>query len=386
MHESSVQRQDTKSPRCHAAVTIWTWCRRRSINVQSGGGGGFGGDGAGGECDADAGAGSGGAADAAEVVQEYFAQRVSDEEDDGDAGGHLDREMGLRADGEGPTGDELGHGDVEEFPVGVLHHDEFALSVDVAEEEDGGDGDHGEESAGDGEDGGEIEAVHEGEGAEAGGDTASGGDEELGARGGLGEGVVVEAGEVFEVAELFAHGELGFAVDTVAEGDGDFGDAVGGDVCFDEKFEGDFVANGVEGVGVAEAVAAHGEEAGHGVFDGADEGFGEEGSAGGIKPAEAGPVFGAAAVAVAGADDEIGFVALELFDHGGDGVGGVAEVGVHDDDIFVVGQGHAGEDSGGEAAFADADFVSELGVSQGEVVQDFAGAVVGVVVDDDDFP
>ena len=110
---------------------------------------------------------------------------------------------------------------------------------------------------------------------------------------------------MFEVAELLFHGELGFAVDAVAEGDGDFGDAIRADVHLDEEFQGDLVADGVERIGLAESDAAEGEEAGHGVADGADKGLGEHGGADGVEPAEAGPGFGFAAGNVRAADDEI---------------------------------------------------------------------------------
>ena len=184
-----------------------------------------------------------------------------------------------------------------------------ALGADVADEKGEGHEGHGEETGGHGEGEGRRgagEALHAEDGGEAGGGAAGGGEDELEARGAFGEGVVVEAGEVFEVAELFLEGELGFTVPAVAEEDGDFDDAL--DAALDHEFEGDFVADGIEGFGIGETGAAEGEEAGHGIADGADEGLGEEGGGGAVEPAEEAPVFGFAAEDVAGAEDEIGLV------------------------------------------------------------------------------
>lgn len=121
-------------------------------------------------------------------------------------------------------------------------------------------------------------------------------------------------------------------------------------------------------------------------MDGADEGLGEEGGPEGVEPAEARPVMGATAGDVAGADDEVGVVVDQAVDHGGDGIRGVGEVGIHDDEEFVVGDGQAGEDGGREAAVGGADEGAALGELVGKFGEHRGSGIGGVVIDDDDFP
>ena len=64
----------------------------------------------------------------------------------------------------------------------------------------------------------------------------------------------------------------------------------------------------------------------------------------------------------------------------------MAEVGVHDDYIYVAGHGESGEDGGGEAAIVGPDFPADFGDFGVEVGENLGGGVGGVVVDDDDFP
>ena len=304
--------------------------------------------------------------DAAEVVEEDFTEGVADEEEAAEAGG-LEGERGGVI-GDGPAGGEFDEGDGGEFGEGGLHDDEVALGADVAGEEGEGDEDHRQQAGGKAREGLRVRRVQAEEGAKQATAPQAAATRNLSA-GRLWGSVVVEAGEVFEVAELLFQGELGFAVAAVAEDDGDFGDAMG--AALDEEFQGDFVADGVEGSGLARADAAEGEEAGHGVADGADEGLGEEGGAGAVEPAEEGPVFGFAAGDVARADDEVG-VGGEGASKGGDGFGGVGEVGIHDDDVVVLREIKAGDDGGGQAAVL-ADEIADFGGSGGEVGEDLGG-------------
>lgn len=180
---------------------------------------------------------------------------------------------------------------------------------------------------------------------------------------------------MFEVEELLAEGEFAGAGDAVGEEDGDFDDGFGAG--FDDELEADFVADGVEGVGIVEAGAIEGEEAGHGVAQ-AGEGTSEERGAEGVDGAEEAPAFGGVAAGdVAGTEDEVGAV-VEAVDHGGDGGGGVREVGIHHDQALALGGAEAFEDGAAEATGAGA--FDEMDPGEVECLDDLAGAVAGLIV------
>ena len=48
----------------------------------------------------------------------------------------------------------------------------------------------------------------------------------------------------------------------------------------------------------------------------------------------------------------------------------MGEVGIHDDDVVVFGEFKAGDDGGGQAAVLSADEIADLGVAEGEAVED----------------
>lgn len=88
---------------------------------------------------------------------------------------------------------------------------------------------------------------------------------------------------------------------------------------------------------------------------------------------------------ISAGEDEVAGWLIEASEEFRDFFGGVLEVGIHDHPAVGAGVGEPAEDGGGQAALPLAH--DELhGEARGELRDDLGGFVVGVVIDDDEFP
>ena len=178
--------------------------------------------------------------------------------------------------------------------------------------------------------------------------------------------------------------DLGGALEAVGEDDGDFDDAHALAPEFVGELDLEAVAVGADVIEVDgfQGVTAEAFEAAGGIAEGhAGDDADVEAGAHAEDEAGEGPVDDADAVAVAGADDEVGV--FRGFEELGDVVRVMGEVTIHLHDEFIIAfqrPSETGTVGAAEAVLFGAVEDVDLGVLGGEVVGDLAGAVGGIVV------